>query len=309
MQTLIYHAKVCLKALKANETDGKLYIISQTFNISTIGGDPSILGEYPGWNVEEFIAVLDANPQADIPFGPNFTKQDILFVLLLMNLYEYVDMTAGTANFNNEDFIKLLKFIDTFPSEVDEIILDPLFNRELKAEGRQIMERFIVRLHGLRLQKESFGGDIVFKGWPTADRNGHTFISHDSVAITTHATDKDGAWDFIRTLLMEEHQRDLALFGFQINKVVFNEQILKDMEPMSFLHDGVLITVEPTQEDVDDIISLINSTTKIAGHGSDATLGILITESATDFFNGLISAEDAARIIQNRVSIFLAEQS
>jgi len=31
-------------------------------------------------------------------------------------------------------------------------------------------------------------------------------------------------------------------------------------------------------------------------------------ESATDFFNGLISAEDAARIIQSRVSIFLAEQ-
>jgi hypothetical protein len=74
------------------------------------------------------------------------------------------------------------------------------------------------------------------------------------------------------------------------------------------MFDGVSIKIEPTQEDVDEIVTLINSITKIAGHGSDERLRNIIIETATDFFNGLITAEDAARIIQSRVTIFLAEQ-
>jgi len=266
-----------------------------------------VLGEYPGWTIEEFIAVLDANPQADIPFGSGVTKQDFLFRLLFLNLYEYVDMDSRTADFNNRDFIKLLELINTFPSEDDDFLYDPLLNRELKSEGRQIMDTLSARVQDLGTQRESFGGDIVFKGWPTADRSGHRFISHDGVAITTHADDKDGAWEFVRTLLMEEHQRDF-FWGFPINKAVFNERMLEDMEPLSYMHNGVTITVEPTQEDADEIVALINSTTKITAHGSDVQLGNIIIESATDFFDGHITAEDAARIIQSRVSIFLAEQ-
>jgi len=293
--------------LIAHERNEKLYLINQTFSVATVIGNPLKLGEYPGWTIEEFIAVLDANPQADIPFGPHFTKHDFLWVFLFANMNEYVDTSSRTADFNNRDFIELLEFINTFPSEVGEFILDPFYDRELKAEGRQIMEHYFARLHSLHTQKESFGGEIVFKGWPTSDRNGHRFISHDSVAITSSAADKDGAWDFVRTLLMEEHQRDYFV-NFPINKAAFNEQMLEYMEPYSYYHGEVLITVEPTQEDVDDIISLINSTTKIIAVGSDLTLWNIITESASDFFNGLISAEDAARIIQSRVSIFLAEQ-
>jgi len=297
--------------LKANERNGKLYLINQTFSISSLLGSPSVLGEYPGWNMEEFKAVIDANPQADLPLGTNFTKHDLLWTLLYMNLYEYVDMNSKTADFNNDGFIELLKFINTFPSEIDfeDKVFDQLFNRELKAEGRQIMDIFVSRLNQFILQKESFGGEIVIKGWPTADRNGSRFISHDGVAISTRATDKEGAWEFVRTLLMEEHQRDLLLFGFSINKSVFEEHMQQDMRGTSYLSEGVQITIEPTREDVDEIVALINSITKIAGHGSDEMLRNIIIETATDFFNRLISAEDAARIIQNRVTIFLAEQN
>jgi len=296
--------------LAATQTDGKLFHINQSFMLSTIVGNPSVLGEYPGWNIEEFKAVIEANPQADIPLGPNVTKQDFLWVLLYMNLYEYIDTSSGTSNFNNEEFIELLEFINTFPSEVDDsIMIDRLFNRGIKTEGRQIMDTYLpAGLHNYTLQKESFGGEIAFKGWPAADRNGHRFISHDSVAITANATDKEGAWEFVRTLLMEEHQREYWIGGYPINKAVFEEQMQRDMEPMSFMSEGMLITVKPTQAEADEIMALINSTTKITGHGSDGALRNIIIESATDFFNGRITAEDAARIIQNRVSIFLAEQ-
>jgi len=294
--------------LKAQEINDKLFMINQAFRVLTIVGNPSVLGEYPGWTMDEFMAVLDANPQADFPFGTGQTKQSFLiFRVLMMNLYEYIDIGSRTADFNNSDFIELLNFINTFPSETDDSIYDPLLNRELKAEGHQIMDSFNVRVQDLKTQQESFGGEIVFKGLPTADRSGHSFIIEDAVAITTSAADKDGAWDFVRTLLMEEKQREQEFF-FPMNKAVFNERMQKDMEPYSFMQNGREIKVEPTQEDVDEIVALINSTTKITGHGSAFALANIISESAEDFFNGLISAEDAARIIQNRVTIYLAEQ-
>jgi len=158
------------------------------------------------------------------------------------------------------------------------------------------------------MQKESFGGEIVFKGWPSVDRAGSRFISYDYVAITTHAADTEGAWEFVRTLLMEEHQRDM-FWNFPINRVVFEEQMRQNMQPVTVMFEGGMIESEPTQEEVDEIVSLINSTTKRVGQGADEMLMNIIIESATDFFNDLITAEDAARIIQNRVSIFLAEQS
>jgi len=304
---LLLRESLMESVLSATEIDGKLYYISQSFTISTIIGNPSVLGEYPGWNMDEFKAVIDANPQSDVPFGSFYTKQTLLWSLLYMNLYEYIDMTSGTADFNNKDFIELLKFINTFPSERDESILDDLLNSELIPKGRQIMDTFFGSLSHYKLQKESFGGKIVFKGWPTADRNGHRFLSHDSVAITKQTSDKEGAWSFVRTLLMEEHQKEYWSH-LPINRAAFEERMLQDMEPSSFWHEGLTITVEPTQEEVDEILFLINSTTKTTGHGSDERLRDIIIESAADFFNGLITAEDAARIIQSRASIFLAEQ-
>jgi len=224
-----------------------------------------------------------------------------------MNLYEYIDMGSKTAGFDSSEFIELLELINAFPSEVEESGYDPLYNREDKAAGRQIMETFVFNLRGYVSQKASFGGEVVFKGWPSADRNGNRFISHDSVAITTQTADKEAAWGFVRTLLMEEHQRNY-FSSFPINRVVFEEKMQQNMEPSSFIHDGQIINIEPAQEDVDEIVALINSTTKITGHGSEERLRDIITEGAENFFNGSASAEDAARIIQSRVMIFLAEQ-
>jgi len=62
-----------------------------------------------------------------------------------------------------------------------------------------------------------------------------------------------------------------------------------------------------SQENIDMFRDVINNTTRIRDY--DETLWDIISETASDFFNGRHTAQDAARIIQSRVSIYLAEQS
>ena len=54
------------------------------------------------------------------------------------------------------------------------------------------------------------------------------------------------------------------------------------------------------------IIWSIKNTTRIRNF--DEALWNIINETASDFFNGLITAETAARIIQNRASIYISEK-
>ena len=62
-----------------------------------------------------------------------------------------------------------------------------------------------------------------------------------------------------------------------------------------------------TGEEVDQIMTLLDSISGIISY--DEVLMNIITEGAADFFNGRGSAEDAARVIQSRASIYIAEQS
>jgi hypothetical protein len=65
-----------------------------------------------------------------------------------------------------------------------------------------------------------------------------------------------------------------------------------------------------TQADVDLFLELIdNLHLTITGSPLDWEYWDIISESAYDYFNDMRSAEEAAKIIQNRMSIYVAERS
>ena len=68
--------------------------------------------------MSEFKAVLDANPDADIPLGNWLTKTDFLNTVVSQSIDEYIDWKNSTAHFNTDSFIQLLEFANTFPTEL-----------------------------------------------------------------------------------------------------------------------------------------------------------------------------------------------
>jgi len=73
------------------------------------------------------------------------------------------------------------------------------------------------------------------------------------------------------------------------------------------INDSQIAGKPLTQEDADKIRALVDSVSR--GPSSFDPLGDIILEGIRDFSRGMITAQDAARIIQNRASNFVAEQS
>lgn len=292
---------------RAAETDGKLYSVPMGFGISSIIGPPSILGDSPGWTIDEFIAVIEANPQADFPVGARFDRLGFLAIVFFHNMDEYVNHSTGTARFDSDDFVRLLEFANTLPAEADiDLFMHDLATGELKISGRQIMQTFNGDFGVLAIQTMQFGGEIIFKGWPAADRDGNKFVLSQCLAITTGAADKEGAWLFVRSLLTEEFQRNLS-WDFSVDKVVFEERLVKATEEYLGGH-GAESVFTLSQDLADQLLAVTDSITRITGHGDGEVLWNIISESASDFFNGQTTARDAARVIQSRASIYMAEQ-
>ena len=72
--------------------------------------------------------------------------------------------------------------------------------------------------------------------------------------------------------------------------------------------DGFTVELETLkQEDVDKITNMINSVSSTVGQ--DDAIWNIISESAANYFNGQASIQDTVRIIQNRATTYISEQS
>ena len=334
-------------AFRAVETDGKLYQIFSNFSISTLSGHPAVLGEGMGWNMDEFRAVLRENPQADYPIGQYMNRTNFLYLTLTMGMNEYVDWSAGKCYFDNGGFAQLLEFANTFPYEIDWENMEWISMEELVASGRQIIStNEISDFLNTQMYKAQFGGEIVFKGYPTESRKGNILSPGSGIAMTTRCVDKEGAWEFMRIILTEDWQRSNMRWNFPTNKVVFDEILKEAMTPEYYIDEfgnevespkmsygtavpmpapravsasmsvsssgavgaaGMIEIYALTQEEADQILALIDSVSGTAGY--DESLMTIINEGADVYFSGRRTAQDAAGIIQSRASIYVSEQS
>ena len=325
-------------AFRTMEVGGSLYQIFPIFTINTLIGHPSVVGENMGWTMSEFYDVLRANPQADAPLGSWMTRGSFLQQIISVGMDDFVDWTAGTSNFDSDSFIKLLEVSNMFPEEIDfdsiggggsgsMAIARPMpMPEDLIATGRQIVvQEWISDFSRLQVSMAQFGGYATFKGFPTDSGSGHALQVTGGLALTSAGGNQQGAWNFIRTILNEDWQRtNVRWNGFPTNRAVFDELLEEAMTPqywtdmdgneveMPRMTWGTMggITIEifaMTQDEADHILSLIDA---VSGPPNfNMSLMNIISEGAEDFFSGRRSAQDAARIIQSRASILIAEQS
>jgi hypothetical protein len=264
--------------------------------------------------MEEFKAVIAANPDSYHPLGQGLTKMNLLQALFMFNMNDYVNWNEGTVNFDSNEFIALLEYANTLPDDYDWDNYEYISEVDLIRSGRQIIAA--TSMHDFRdyqMYKALFGGDIVFKGLPAENRNGFSLNPLASFAITSKCKDVDGAWSFIRTFLMENWQSERSWQGLPVNKNVFDKMVSEAMKENEHGNstmgwDGFTVEMKPlTQADLDKIMAVLDSVNGAVGQ--DEVLWNIISESASSFFGGAMSVQDAVRVIQNRASIYVAEQS
>lgn len=310
--------------MKAVETDGKLFQLISGFSVMSLAGAPAVVGTEMGWTMDEMQKVISDHPEADYPFGMYITRENILQSLCMLNMDSYMNWQTGECKFNSDEFKKLLTFTKSFPEKVDEsqdgTYTDPA---TLIRDGRQLFELFSAGdFQNYQYTKATFGGSVTFKGFPSDSGSGNVAMLSGGLAMTSSCKAKDGAWQFMRTLLSQDYQETLS-WGYPVSQKAYDKKLAEAMKQeyttdengnkTKVSHGGMSVdggaTVEfyaITQEEADQIKALIASVDRTAAY--DQKLLDMISEEAAFFFSGEKTVEQVTDIIQSKMTIYINEQ-
>lgn len=294
--------------------DGKLYQITSSFTVRTLAGPASIVGSEPGWDYDDIYAALDKMPEGCEVFSVGTTRDSVFSDVCSLNLSNFVDWSTGQCSFNSEEFIDLLEFANSFPQTFDWEHFE--WNSEADdtyrvKEGKQLLiSIYLSGLYNYSYYDAAFGGDMALKGYPGVEGSGAVFSAGSGLAISSACKNKDAAWSFIRYCLDEDYQKDNSYSGLSTNKAAYDAQFEDQIGQESYFYDvdGTETITTFTQEDADTIRAIVDNTVVAVGYSSDQ-INNIINEEAAYYFNGEKSAQDVAATIQNRVSIYVSEQS
>lgn len=316
------------RALEAAEIDGKLCQVFGSFTIRTAVGAPAVVGDQMGWTLEQLRAALAAMPEGCSIFGQYDTRDSILDTVFSQTLDSYVDWTTGQCRFDSPEFIEALEFCGSFPgSEAEE--QEYADERILLAEGRQmLMTTELADFSGIQICKAIFGGDVTFIGYPAAQGSGSSFCPGTGLAMSSQCRDKEGAWSFIRQVLLPGE--NTYYYGFPVNAAAFRDLAEESMEvvyerdedgsilldekgePVQelrgaiFWEGGMAELHATTQAEYEQIMALYEATDTVETR--DESILQIVRENAAAYFSGDKTAQEAAQAIQSRVKLYVNEQ-
>ena len=319
------------KVLQEAEIGGKLYRVFSRFSIETAAGAPSVVGDKMGWTLEDLRTALAKQPAGYSVLGPNETKNSIFETMFANSLDRFVDWDAGTASFDSPEFQAILEFCASFPDQARSQGEENVSPYTWAARGEQmLLPVYLGDLASVQLYRALFGGEITFVGYP-GEGGAVRFQADGGLAMSASCKDKDGAWTFLRQALLPGGEQFVVnTSDFAVNRADFEREARESMETNYLLdEDGNTITgsdgepmlegtayvvidtmaimLKPaTQEDYDQVMALYEAAEGFAGR--DENIWAIVQECAGTFFAGDRTAEDAARMMQNRVELYLNEQ-
>lgn len=318
--------------LKAYEVNGALYYTVPDFTINTMVGKTSDVGAEQGWTMDEFMALVEANPDKNIFDTSYATNTGMLTSFFSYNYDSFIDRNTGECSFNSDAFIKMMEFCNRFPTEIkdENIDYDQNYWQEQEMQYRNgktiLSSEYIGRFQVIReLEQGKFGEPVTFKGMPGSNGNGSTFNSSSMLlAITAKSANKDGAWQFVRYFLTDEYQdiyTDINTYNFPAKLSALEKKAENAKERPYWENEetgekeyydntywngteSINIGVN-TDEDNERMMNFIKSITATSNY--DTKIQDIITEESAPYFSGQKTAAQAAEIIQNRVANYIAE--
>ena len=325
----------------ADERDGKLYRVFDSFSIQTVAGATDVVGDRYSWTVADLQEALAKMPEGCAIFSQYDTKDNMLSRVMSLNLDQFVDWETGECSFDSDAFKSLLTFCNSFPAEYDQAASMDDQDSDYKriSEGRQMLSTSgVYDFESIQTDKALFGGSVSYVGFPREDGGvGSSFIVSNGLSMSSTCRDKEGAWSFLCQLLLpkftdaESLDRMGGFWGFPTNKHDFDlaresamtpdgykldengNQILDENgKPIEESHhsvgwgDGFMVDIYSTsQEEYDQIMALYNEIDNVYSY--DKEIFAIVTDVAGSYFAGDRSLDDTAGQIQSRVKLYVNE--
>lgn len=315
--------------------DGCLYTIPTAFQIKTLFGKSSEVGDAPGWSVQEFMEFAEKQPEECRLFTYE-SKSTILQNLLGKNMENLIDWETGESTFDGEEFRKMLEFANRYELQFSSIHYEEI--PQMLSEGKlKLYEANVRRMEDFQLYRTYFNEPITCIGYPVQEgKSGSYFISHGiAFGINSRSEYKEAAWEFISSQLTKAEQLKKLSYGFPSRKdaleVLFakamegsyeadeNGEIVKDqngnpvpapkLTVTEYASDGTPIVTyyyASTQEEVDMVKEIIDSIQQ--SDRNNYEILEIVGEEADTYFTGQKTVQEAIDNIQSRMDLYIGER-
>lgn len=318
-----------VRVLEAAEIDGKLYEIGSGFQISTLVGAKNVVGDRMTWAIEDVMDALKTMPDGCILFSYR-DKTELLTSLI--DWSRFVDWKDGICRFDSKEFRTLIEICGNMPENTAQS--GYTINRNLLDQRQMLMRTSVTGFTFPARAEMLLGGEISYIGYPnTYGEVGSSFVLAENVAMCSACHDKDGAWAFLRMMLLPQGEDGVSLNSFPINKADFesmaenameldylmdkegnylldeNDEKIPNSSLMVQIDDSLSMEINSllTQTEYDKIISLYNAIDSF--NYVDSDLSTIVIEETGAYFAGDRALDKTMELIQNRASLYMNEQS
>lgn len=302
--------------LEASKINGGLYAWPTAFSLRAFVGDGDLLVKSgvkvddASWTWDQFKEVskqllrFGGASNKNLQFAMANQDPEVTFQELVIDSFgEFVDRAAQNAKFDSPAFVDLMQ-------QVKQMYADNIVSSAPADRGNQLFYSTPV------LSPADFiDGPYTFfenpkllnKPHVAGETGGVRIIFPSTLAINAGSAVKEEAWKFLAFLLSEDMQTLQEREGFSMLKSV-NEKILNDIQDQVIkgtykLPDGKVAKVK--EESFAEFKQIIEKAERYAV--LDTKVLSIIGEESSSFFSGQKSAEEVAKLIQNRVTTYLNE--
>ena len=310
-----------VNVLDSAEIDGKLYNLPLSFAVQGIGTSTENVAEgKQGFTFDEYTEFVDkvCNGVDPISMGHDRISYFGELVAPMMNVW----IKDGKVDFDTDEFRKLAEFVkDHVQEDMAEdpndysVSIDEMGNLQT---DYQLAPANALYLYDISAYFSNIGDakELGMYGYPSYDGRGASIASASSAAISAKSNEKEGCWEFVKTLMSEDVQSEGDCNVININaekKIVdrayedyastFNLLLKQGLPENQIISLGIS---KPNEDAKETYLKIVEST-NVSSTTDPAVMNVL-NEELQGYFAGQKSIDDAIKTINDRAQTVVDER-
>ena len=321
--------------------DGKggMWAIAPEFDISTLIARSDVLGKYAAqtsWTLDEMLDFLESLPE-DTEKYPQTFRTAGMYAFLAQGYGYFIDRETGTCSFDSDLFIRYLNYLMTLPADSREwrarseyASMSAPDQFAARISGKVALDMILLNYPSDYWSLESAFGtrDYTLIGRATTTDSGARITSDTVFTITSFTESPADCWKLLKYFFAERQPALMAESGLLSMKPLMAEAMTPsedyirvhyttgvthsiERDPDNPLTEetldkpGILLTF--TDDDRRKLEEFLDRSGNPLIHEIPDAVTDIVKEEMSVYFGGLGTAEDCAKKIQSRVTIWLSE--
>lgn len=290
--------------LKLMTQSGGLYEYTDKFTLLTMTTHADLFPGRDQWTVENIESLIASHPEMDALWH-SLDRELITTLFCWAATAEFVDRDTATCSFDSPAFVHWLELMKALPD-----------GGQYSEEAKLMNICYDLASQAGHQEKYMMKGEYVVAGFPETQGTGSYFLKLGSspnewrgtmgantrLSIMAASAKQAGAWRFVRMLMEGASDVDLRM-GIPVFKASFERALTAQI---SDDFDERFQISYMTAENAEELRQQVYNTTKLVD--TDEGMIRILRDEINRYFGGQVTAQEAAKAIQSRASIYVSEQ-